>query len=594
MLHFVYPWWLLALPLSALPWIWPVLRQSIQRPQFFSTFLLLPKETHHKQFQFSLKDWLLKLLRSLILLLILLLLARPFWLEAPLTRTVFLLDDTPSAQWNKIQQLLSKDSFLSASASPVTLKLSELMPAETLAPRSNFPFEFEGTWSSPNLAQIASALKASLKKGSEAPLIQVHLSSDFQWSQYQSYPLTFYDIDWKFHQKIQTPVINNLGLREVRFVSKGLLESWIEFEIYGHHEKNQPLRLTIAQGKKQLGELSFQWEEKPQKQQIQLSSDFLRVEPVELTLTERAQDPEIDNIYYYQMNRTQNPWIAIMTSEGISGIYRHGLHQLKSALNANQMISFMLNTLDEINHYQPDLFLLLGDHPLRWAKTLKAFKNKLFIPTRLGDWQDYAAQISSQTQGKMKASLILPEDQWRINWTQVSFAKEWDIIEVSELLYYSKVWDLWLLATGISPSWGSLYKDASFTNHLKTWILHLLQEDPIQSLGTFEAGGPLPPMIPVSSSHLKPGHYQVPDSQSEKVYRFSINLPARESLPRLRSESELQTMQAFFNQQHDKRFIQQGNASSEELRMWLLMTLLLLMLVEVFYALWRLIHPLAA
>ena len=97
MLQLLYPWWMLALPICGLPWIWPVLRTPQGKFLPFSTLFLFPKEKLSRHFQWSSKEWLLKLLRSLLLLVLILLLAKPYFGSSEVMREITILDDTPSS-----------------------------------------------------------------------------------------------------------------------------------------------------------------------------------------------------------------------------------------------------------------------------------------------------------------------------------------------------------------------------------------------------------------------------------------------------------------------------------------------------------------
>ena len=94
MLQLLYPWWMLALPICGLPWIWPVLRTPQGKFLPFSTLFLFPKEKLSRHFQWSSKEWLLKLLRSLLLLVLILLLAKPYFGSSEVMREITILDDT--------------------------------------------------------------------------------------------------------------------------------------------------------------------------------------------------------------------------------------------------------------------------------------------------------------------------------------------------------------------------------------------------------------------------------------------------------------------------------------------------------------------
>jgi len=127
MLQFLTPLWLLALPTVILPWLWPLLKPRTRQPQPFSAFFLLPPETLRQQLRFSREDFWIKLLRSLLVLLAVLLLARPYWLEEPPPLELWVVDDSASLTTQP-----SLQSNLSTGIQP--LLLSELFPPPAEAP----------------------------------------------------------------------------------------------------------------------------------------------------------------------------------------------------------------------------------------------------------------------------------------------------------------------------------------------------------------------------------------------------------------------------------------------------------------------------
>jgi len=593
MLQFVYPWWLLALPFSVLPWFWPVIRSVLQRPIFFSTFFLFPKESHRPQFRFSWKHPLLKILRSLIILLFCILLARPFWISTETPTVIRLDDDTPSTQWFLKDRSDQYPAQSNAVLPQKTFTLSDLFPTSKQRPlASNYQWPSLSPHT-PSLSQIGEALLQSPKFSSNQRYLQIHLFSDFQWSQYRFYPTAIQNIEWVFHRSDSFPPTNNIALHQFSISTTGRLESLFSAEVYGRTSAQQ-IKILVHQSKKIIGTKIIELKTLPRKIQIDLGYQYNRTQPIEVQLESQNEDPSFDNIRFYQKSRLDKSWIAILTSEGTTGVYRHGLHQLKSALNANHVVSFLVTQLEELQRTQPDLILLLGDFPIRWAEPLKnetlSVPGKLFIPTRLGDWKAFATQIPL-TENQTTPISTFPPNQWKIDWSKVDFAQEWKIRQKSDMLYYSEKWDMWLLATGISPSWGALYKDISFADQVQTWIEQIYNSYQIQLLGTFETGMPLPLSIPLPPNHLVPGHYVIQAPNQNKTFHFSINLPAKESIPDLFSKDDLHIMQNHFDEKHHQYQQQQGEGVSNQLRNALLWGLLSLLGIELLVAYRHLIQP---
>ena len=173
MLQLLYPWWMLALPICGLPWIWPVLRTPQGKFLPFSTLFLFPKEKLSRHFQWSSKEWLLKLLRSLLLLVLILLLAKPYFGSSEVMREITILDDTPSSNLHLSSasgKLLDWEN---------SLRISQLLPEDSLQPLFSEE-KFEGFHpGSPSLSTLASA---ALKRFPDESRLKLRLVSDFQYS----------------------------------------------------------------------------------------------------------------------------------------------------------------------------------------------------------------------------------------------------------------------------------------------------------------------------------------------------------------------------------------------------------------------------
>ena len=95
LIDFFYPWWLFFLPLAVLPWLWPEHWSNDNKYTLFSTFLLFPKS---RQSIDSLKNnWVLKVLRSLVIFFLCLLFSTPFWRSEPTYKELTIIDDSLSA-----------------------------------------------------------------------------------------------------------------------------------------------------------------------------------------------------------------------------------------------------------------------------------------------------------------------------------------------------------------------------------------------------------------------------------------------------------------------------------------------------------------
>ena len=187
MLQLLYPWWMLALPICGLPWIWPVLRTPQGKFLPFSTLFLFPKEKLSRHFQWSSKEWLLKLLRSLLLLVLILLLAKPYFGSSEVMREITILDDTPSSNLHLSSasgKLLDWEN---------SLRISQLLPEDSLQPLFSEE-KFEGFHpGSPSLSTLASA---ALKRFPNESRLKLRLVSDFQYSQYWFYPAAVQPVNW--------------------------------------------------------------------------------------------------------------------------------------------------------------------------------------------------------------------------------------------------------------------------------------------------------------------------------------------------------------------------------------------------------------
>ncbi len=614
MIQFLTPLWLLGLPLAILPWIWPMLRRQ-KKPFLFSAFFLLPTDTRRKRFLFSLEEWLLKLLRSLIILFLFLILAQPVWLERVRPTEVWIVDDTLSRYFPETDEALSRylqNQGLSLVNNDV-LRLSELLP---LAEKT--PVITTGNWEevasgSPTLAQIASLVLQRIDTQEEQQLLRVHLISDFQWSQFQFYRSATQNIEWEFHRPEALLTSVNLGLRKLHVQNGDLFNFQLQAEIYGHYPQTFPLQVKVLQSGQTIGSQEVEWKGRDaQLVEVKLDKNFERHKPIEVILDHPQNENRLDNVRFYQQSRLNPLWAAIFTSEGNAGIYRHGLHQLKSALNANQVFSFLSTTATDVQTYQPDVLLLLGDHPIRWEDSLKTVESKLFIPTRLGDWRAFAqpvADLSDETTGSLLGDTNantgtteadatnedtpdFPVGQWVVDWSQTELAEPWGIQKVNDHLYYSESRNMWLLATGISPAWGPLYKDVVFADVLQEWLTHIVEAHSQQYLGTFEAGNPLPSAVGQSSrwTQWKPGHYSVGNEGQQKTYHFSINLPSSESLPRLLTDEELLEMRQYFERKAEQEQMRNFLPSADKLREWLLWILLAFTAAEILYVMARLLR----
>ncbi|MBF0278238.1 MAG: BatA domain-containing protein [SAR324 cluster bacterium] len=587
MLQFLTPLWLMALPLAVIPWFLPVVRQPKRNSFLFSAFFLLPVQSHPRRFLFSLDEMLLKLLRSLVVILVCMILARPYWKEKESIFTTWLIDDTFSRALsgndnNLFQSLTNLDP--SMMNFPV-LKLSSLYDNPPY-----LPFQSEGNWNtlstaSPNLSQIGNLLLNHLDTEKGPQKIKVHLISDYQWSQFQFYQSATQKISWQFHLPKQIEPALNLSIRNVEPGNAGLEGFQLSAEVFGFFPQKSEIQLNVTQKGQQIGTQKFQWQGlHVQKLKLQLDQKFERLAPFEVSIQTDHSENKLDNIRYYQLNRSGQLHVSIITSEGNTAIYRHGLHQLKSALNANQAFSFLSSEPEHLKQHRPDVITLLGDHPIRWAESLQEYPSKLFIPTRLGDWKNVSEQRSNSSENETSPNFF-PAEQWIIDWNKVPFAAEWKIKKINEPLFYSQTYNLWLLATGISPAWGPLYKDVIFADEIQNWIKFIMDQENEKFLGTFEAGSALPAVISSQAerSQWLPGHYRIKKDSDQSTYYFSINLPVSESMPQYMDSEKVQLMQDYFDHQSEVQSEQINTLSVNQIREWLLWFVLGLMFVEVIF-----------
>lgn len=585
MIQFLAPFWLFTLPLSVLPWFFPVFRKPQQQPYLFSAFILLPEPTLRKRFLFSLEDFLLKLLRSLIMILVCLILARPFWQEEGEVFTIWVFDDTFSLTLSSHQETLSALQDLAPLIrNQPTWKLSELFVKSPHLPVGPTDDKWQDiTTASPNLSEIGNLILKKLGNVQDIPNLRVNLVSDFQRTQYQFYESAPSNIEWIFHRPAGLKTLANLSLRMPQLENTGLFDFKLTGEIYGEFPANRSIQVKIVQNGQTIGTQKIIWQgEGTQKLEILLQKAFQRHHPLEIILQEEEGNV-LDNTRFFQWHQAKNFWVSIVTSEGNSGIYRHGLHQLKSALNANQIFAFLSATHQDLEHHKPDVLLLLGDHPIRWAETLKDYPSKLFIPTRLGDWKTIATQNDSSSPQGLRS-------QWFVDWRKAEFAEEWKIQKVNEYLYYSPVWNLWFLATGVSPRWGSLYQDVVFADQVQAWLITLIEKAPDQYLGTLDLGNSsLKKIAPDALTYQWiPGHYQILNPAEEKTYHFSVNLPSQESTLDWLTDAQLEKMQQHFEQQTQHLEKQSAVPAVNQLREWLLWGLWGLLLLEILYVMIRL------
>lgn len=595
MFQFLAPLWLLGLPLVALPWVWPVLKRPLQPPLRFSTLLLFPPETLHRQFQLSRQEWWLKLLRSLILLGLILLLARPLWREPEPVQAVWIRDTTASTT-----ALLEGMSFTEAPSGAV-LTLEELFPESALRPEQGTHLKTPGFPGAPTLAQIAEAAQGRFRKDERPLLLHLHLHSDFQRSQFQHYTSATQPVRWTFHRSAHLQVPANLRMQKIRLRTEGLFEPVLELEISGDLPTAAEVQLLVQQNGQNIGSWSGTWNTEPLATKVLLGAKFKRHEPL-LVRMEALDDPVTwDNERWFLPPATENLWVALVTTSGGEGLYRHGLHALKSALNAAGFFSYVATTTDDLQEFPPDLILLLADHPERISRLPKDTRPTLFIPTRFEDWREFAVHESTSQpdvdRGKRSVSEASPQEnpsgpeaQWRVDWRNWPEATAWQVEAVNLDLQYAKERDLWLLTTGVSSAWGPLYQQRAFADQVRGWLEQILRRTPVQRLGTFASGSRELAELLNGNPHLRSGDYTLPLEKETPERRFVVVLPEREAQLSILSDDELARMQQHFDERSARPDIQ-SQVSAERLREWLLWLVLMLVLLEVALAALRVWRP---
>ena len=592
MLQFLYPWWLLGFPLVLLPWIWPVIRPPREKPQPFSTLFLFPEQTLRRHFQWSRKEWFLKLLRSLLILFLILLLAKPYW-DAP-SRVVELvvIDDTPSVKAGKLEF----PGSIALGADRV-FRLSELFPAADILPNYRHPDSSSGGSGSPSLSEIASRALEVIGSEKEKGELKIILYSDFQHSQYWFYPASVQPVQWEFRRPEGVIEASNIYMRNLSIRTGGLFETMLSIEVYGNAEKSGEVKVIVEQDERPVGETVSSWDGNPLTLSLLLSRDYQRRRPVEVRLLTAIPQAGFDDVLHFQESTGGQFWVGIMTSEGPEGIYRHGLHALKAALNANGAFSFLIRNPDDLKRLDPDLLLLLGDDPRRW-EDLDDSKPMLFIPTRLGDWREFATKMvipdSGGTTSRKEEEVLLPRDQWLIDWNAAPMAEEWGISSWGKGFFRSEKKGMLLLRTGISAPWGSLYQHEDFADHVRNWLKLLEKGMILRSLGTFSSGS-LNQLPFLSGSRLVPGHYLLPAetlnpeqlaAEGSGTLSYSVNLPSLESKMKLMSPKELEEMQVYFDERVP-RLRGEDIEGVETIKRWLLWAVLLLAFTEISFSVFR-------
>jgi hypothetical protein len=347
------------------------------------------------------------------------------------------------------------------------------------------------------------------------------------------------------------------------------------------------------------------WNTEPLAAKVILGENFKRHEPL-LVRMEALDDPVAwDNEQWFLPPATENLWVAMVTTIGGEGLYRHGLHALKSALNAAGFFSYVATTTGDLQEFPPDLILLLADHPERISQLPKDAPPTLFIPTRFEDWREFALLFKNQPEskaGRAKRSVpnasqaensSEPEAQWRVDWRNWPEAQAWQVEVVNPDLQYATGRDLWMLTTGVSSAWGPLYQQHAFADRVRDWLEQMLQRAPVQRLGTFASGSRELAEVLNGNPHLRPGDYTLPLETETPERRFVVTLPEREAQLSVLSDDELARMQQHFDER-SARPDTQNQVSAKRLREWLLWLVLTLVLLEVVLAalrVWRPPHP---
>jgi len=140
----------------------------------------------------------------------------------------------------------------------------------------------------------------------------------------------------------------------------------LSLEVYGNLESPGEIRITVLQQEQKVGETLVQWEGVPVSRNLPLSDLFQKKKPVSIRLETELEQADFDDLLHFQESTLNDLWVGIMTSEGPDGIFRHGLHALKSALNASETYSYLVHDSAHMKELSPDVLILLGDHPLRW------------------------------------------------------------------------------------------------------------------------------------------------------------------------------------------------------------------------------------
>lgn len=447
--------------------------------------------------------------------------------------------------------------------------LSQGFPQKSLAPKSTH--HVPSFQLSPSLGQIEASLLSTNKSSPQR--LKVHLISDFQWDQYRFYAGAFRDIEWEFHPLADPEAEVNLSLVSPQLQTKGLLQLQLQVELLGQYPVGNAVELEVFQADQLLSQQKIRWEGIPQTLQILLPPSAQRLKPFDVKLKAPLDSNLSGNYVYIQWNSKKTPWIGILTSEGWQGMYERGLHQLKAALIANQMESFLMTTRGELERLQPDLVILLGDHPARWQTDLPTKTEALFIPTRLEDWSDLTVAPEARF-------AELPKEQIQLDWRQAPFASDWGIDAVGPVLFRSNNPAMWLLGTGVSPQWGPLYQAASFVETLRQWVKIPLDHQLIQLLGTFEVDDPALTEVIGSPVAFYPGHYSENSFSGTTSSQFAVNVSSRELGSRWMTSQEIQEMQDYFKKKRKESFSEEQGSSINQIRRMLLWTILALMFFE--------------
>jgi len=496
--------------------------------------------------------------------------------------------------------LLEGMSFTEAPSGAV-LTLEELFPESALRPEQGTHLKTPGFPGAPTLAQIAEAAQDRFRKDERPPLLHLHLHSDFQRSQFQHYTSATQPVRWTFHRSAHLQVPANLRMQKIRLRTEGLFEPVLELEISGDLPTAAEVQLLVQQNGQNIGSWSGTWNTEPLATKVLLGAKFKRHEPL-LVRMEALDDPVTwDNERWFLPPATENLWVALVTTSGGEGLYRHGLHALKSALNAAGFFSYVATTTDDLQEFPPDLILLLADHPERISRLPKDTRPALFIPTRFEDWREFAVHESTSQpdvdRGKRSVSEASPQEnpsgpeaQWRVDWRNWPEATAWQVEAVNLDLQYAKERDLWLLTTGVSSAWGPLYQQRAFADQVRGWLEQMLRRTPVQRLGTFASGSRELAELLNGNPHLRSGDYTLPLEKETPERRFVVVLPEREAQLSILSDDELARMQQHFDERSARPDIQ-SQVSAEHLREWLLWLVLMLVLLEVALAALRVWRP---